>query len=101
MNSMVTSAERGSVTVRVGDWVERGRALGLVGNSGNTTEPHLHIHFADRWRDSGDPLVGFFSSQGVPAVFWDATVLRGNATLPLRGATPLELDVIVAPLETP
>ena len=93
--------QRGSVTVRVGDWVERGRALGLVGNSGNTTEPHLHIHFADRWRDSGDPLVGFFSSQGVPAVFWDATVLRGNATLPLRGATPLELDVIVAPLETP
>jgi len=34
----------GSVTVKTGDAVRRGQSLGEVGNSGNTTEPHLHLH---------------------------------------------------------
>jgi hypothetical protein len=32
-----------SATVHVGDHVERGQKLGLLGNSGNTTAPHLHF----------------------------------------------------------
>jgi hypothetical protein len=35
---------RGSVRVRPGAAVRRGDLLGIAGNSGNTTEPHLHIH---------------------------------------------------------
>ncbi|MCX3058622.1 M23 family metallopeptidase [Streptomyces beihaiensis] len=34
----------GSLTVATGDTVRRGQLLGEVGNTGNTTEPHLHIH---------------------------------------------------------
>jgi len=34
----------GSILVKVGDSVEPGQPIGLVGNSGNTSEPHLHIH---------------------------------------------------------
>lgn len=34
----------GSLTVTRGDTVHRGQLLGEVGNSGNSTEPHLHIH---------------------------------------------------------
>ncbi|MDF3292033.1 M23 family metallopeptidase [Streptomyces silvisoli] len=34
----------GTVTVSIGDTVSSGELLGEVGNSGNTTEPHLHIH---------------------------------------------------------
>jgi hypothetical protein len=34
----------GSVTVAVGDTVTVGQPLGKVGNSGNSSEPHLHIH---------------------------------------------------------
>ncbi|MFE9603986.1 M23 family metallopeptidase [Streptomyces hokutonensis] len=34
----------GSVTVARGDTVRAGQLLGEVGNSGNTTEPHLHLH---------------------------------------------------------
>ena len=34
----------GSVTVAKGDTVHAGQLLGEVGNTGNTTEPHLHIH---------------------------------------------------------
>jgi hypothetical protein len=36
--------QRGSVEVATGDPVAPGRPLGRVGNSGNTSEPHLHIH---------------------------------------------------------
>jgi hypothetical protein len=37
-----------SVTVKVGDRVEAGQQLGLVGNSGNTAGPHLHIQVMDQ-----------------------------------------------------
>lgn len=35
---------RGSVNVKRGDHVTTGEQVGAVGNSGNSTGPHLHIH---------------------------------------------------------
>ncbi|MFI6155128.1 M23 family metallopeptidase [Kitasatospora sp. NPDC051170] len=35
--------EAGTLGVREGDCVEAGQALGLIGNSGNSTTPHLHF----------------------------------------------------------
>ncbi len=40
--------QRGSVRVRVGERVAMGDWLGAVGNSGNTGEPHLHVHAQGR-----------------------------------------------------
>ena len=37
----------GSLRVKVGDRVRRGQVVGLVGNSGNSTAPHLHFHDMD------------------------------------------------------
>jgi hypothetical protein len=37
----------GTIRVHKGDRVRRGQVLGLVGNSGNTTEPHLHFQISD------------------------------------------------------
>ena len=50
----------GSLRVKRGDRVRRGQVLGLVGNSGNSTEPHLHFHISD----SPSPL----GSEGLPYV---------------------------------
>jgi murein DD-endopeptidase MepM/ murein hydrolase activator NlpD len=50
----------GSVRVKAGDRVRRGRVLGLVGNSGNSTEPHLHFHLGA----SASPL----GAEGIPYV---------------------------------
>jgi hypothetical protein len=36
--------QRGSVAVRTGDRVAAGAPVGRVGNSGRSTEPHLHLH---------------------------------------------------------
>jgi Peptidase family M23 len=48
----------GSIRVKLGDKVRRGQTLGLVGNSGNSTEPHLHFHISD----ANSPL----GSDGLP-----------------------------------
>jgi murein DD-endopeptidase MepM/ murein hydrolase activator NlpD len=51
----------GSLRVKVGDKIRRGQVVGLVGNSGNSTEPHLHFHISD----GNSPL----ASEGLPYVF--------------------------------
>ena len=48
----------GSLRVRRGDRVRKGQVVGLVGNSGNSTEPHLHFHLMD-----GTSVLG---SEGIP-----------------------------------
>jgi hypothetical protein len=37
-----------SVQVKAGDRVRKGQVLGRVGNTGNSSEPHLHFHIVDR-----------------------------------------------------
>ncbi len=44
-----------SLTVRSGQWVHTGHLIGRVGNSGLSTEPHLHLHAQHRGRE-GDYL---------------------------------------------
>ena len=51
----------GSIRVKVGDKVRRGQVLGLVGNTGNSTEPHLHFHISNL----SSPL----GSEGLPYLF--------------------------------
>jgi hypothetical protein len=51
----------GSPRVKAGNRVKVGDILGLLGNSGNTTAPHLHFHVMDR----PTPL----AANGLPYVF--------------------------------
>lgn len=44
VNVLIAHMMKGSVTVKEGDSVSDGQLIGKVGNSGNTFEPHLHIH---------------------------------------------------------
>jgi murein DD-endopeptidase MepM/ murein hydrolase activator NlpD len=46
----------GSVAVAPGDRVRSGDRLGAVGNSGNTSEPHLHIHAVDAATGQAAPV---------------------------------------------
>lgn len=53
----------GSVAVRAGDTVEQGAALGACGNSGNSTEPHVHFHLqTEPEYGAGESLPAPFSS---------------------------------------
>jgi hypothetical protein len=51
----------GSVRVRKGQEVRRGQVIGLLGNSGNTSTPHLHFQVSDR--------PGFAPVDSLPFVF--------------------------------
>ena len=63
----------GSVRVQVGDRVQPGDVLGLVGNSGNSLAPHLHFHVSD----GPSPL----AAQGLPYLIDSFTVTgRGRST---------------------
>jgi hypothetical protein len=53
----------GSVLVRAGDSVMAGDPLAEVGNSGNTSEPHLHIHAVSAGTDDAS------SGEGVPILY--------------------------------
>lgn len=44
----VCHLQRGSVQVRQGQRVRVGQTLGRCGNSGNSTEPHVHLQAIDR-----------------------------------------------------
>ena len=51
----------GSVRVVVGDRVTVGQQLGRVGNSGNSSEPHVHLHLQDMRR--------WYFGEGIPFYF--------------------------------
>jgi len=59
--SLLAHLQKGSLRVKKGDAVQAGAPLGLCGNSGNTSEPHLHYHL----QTSG----AFGQGDGLPAQF--------------------------------
>ncbi|WP_415923563.1 M23 family metallopeptidase [Streptomyces sp. FL06-04B] len=82
-------ARRGSLRVKAGDTVRAGQQIARCGNSGNSSEPHLHVHLMDSpdlddargvpftWRGVGVPANGetfTVAAAGEPA----APVRPGN-----------------------
>ena len=68
--------QQGSVRVKAGDRVDEGQLLGLCGSSGNSSEPHIHVHL----QDSPTALEG----NGLPLAFSDLIVDgKGAATAEL------------------
>ena len=56
----------GSLKVKLGDVVKRGQVLARLGNSGNSTEPHLHFQIAD--------APSFLAAQGLTYVYDEVEV---------------------------
>lgn len=75
--SFVAHLREGSVRVGEGDHVAQGDTLGLCGNSGRSSEPHLHYHL--------QTTPEFGAGEGLPAQFLDyladgEPVVRGEPT---------------------
>jgi murein DD-endopeptidase MepM/ murein hydrolase activator NlpD len=72
--------KKGSLRVKPGDRVKSGQPLGLCGNSGNSSEPHLHFHLQDRKELGGGAI-------GLPAPFTSylADGKKVKLGVPVRG----------------
>ena len=99
--------QKGSVRVKAGDRVKRGQLLGKLGNTGNTSAPHLHFHLMDGpsvLGSNGIPYVmdSFAFAGQVPAAqFAAATGVEGDWSKGLLTAPaarhqqfPLDLDIV-------
>ncbi|MBW8347878.1 M23 family metallopeptidase [Bacillus sp. IITD106] len=62
---LLAHMKKGSIVVAEGEEVKTGQLLGKIGNSGNTSEPHLHIH-AEK------------DGKGIPITFNDRFLVRNN-----------------------
>lgn len=71
----------GSIGVRLGESVRQGDVVASVGNSGNSSEPHIHLHVQD------DPAPD--KGQGIPFYFSNYVTVPGGTTvsrgMPLGG----------------
>jgi murein DD-endopeptidase MepM/ murein hydrolase activator NlpD len=64
---------QGSVKVKPGERVSTGQPIARVGNSGNTSEPHLHIHA----KRGGNPK-SMLDGAGVPMRFGGGWLIRNS-----------------------
>lgn len=78
--AVVAHLQQGSLHVRTGDTVHAGQRLGSCGNSGNSSEPHVHAQIMDRKSSS--------VAVGIPMSFANITLddePGGDFNLPING----------------
>ncbi|MFK4069632.1 M23 family metallopeptidase [Streptomyces sp. NPDC029674] len=80
--ALYAHVQQGSLAVRAGDKVALGQRIGGCGNSGNSTEPHVHFQLMD----GPDPE----TARGVPFSWRGVGVPRNRETFTVREeATPV------------
>ncbi|WP_146645497.1 M23 family metallopeptidase [Labilithrix luteola] len=84
--SVYAHLQPGKLRVKPGATVKRGAVLGLCGNAGNTSEPHLHFQLQD------GPL--FENSYGVEPIFKDVSIVRNGNASKLAEYTWLKGDLV-------
>ena len=76
---MLCHFKHDSILVNVGQEVRQGDVLGLCGNTGNTSQPHIHFNLQDGPR--------MHNSKGLPAQF-SKIMVNGEEKIkyePIRG----------------
>jgi len=89
---MLAHLMKDSVSVVKGERVTRGQPVARCGNSGNTSEPHLHLQVqnrADFWDEDLKTL---------PILFRNVALVRGGRTQQLQKADVRRNDRIAAPI---
>lgn len=86
--SVLAHLKLGSTRVKVGDKVKRGQLIGLCGNSGNSSEPHLHYHLQNT------PIIQ--DGTGIKCYFQKVTVMEGARKEPKLNYSPVKGEIITS-----
>ncbi len=78
----------GTITVKKADSIHAGQVLGKLGNSGNSTEAHLHIQICDG--------PSFLACDGLPIQF--KNMMLTKYTIEKKGEMPIRLSIDGAPV---
>jgi hypothetical protein len=64
---LVAHLRKDSLRVGVGDWINVGQPIGQCGNSGNSTQPHVHVQVTDsiEWSRAKGIPIAFETPAGV------------------------------------
>lgn len=84
--SVLSHFQQGSIRVKRGDEVKRGRVLGLCGNSGMSSEPHIHFHLQNT------PVIP--DATGLQCVFEKITVTRNGTSESKMSYSPVKGDIV-------
>jgi hypothetical protein len=84
--SLLAHLKQGSSKVKAGDTVKRGQVLGLCGNSGNSSEPHIHYHLQH------SPIIQ--DGLGIKCVFQKVVVTKNEKTETHTNYSPVKGEII-------
>jgi murein DD-endopeptidase MepM/ murein hydrolase activator NlpD len=84
--SVLAHFKNGSITVKPGDKIKKGLILGLCGNSGNSSEPHIHYHLQNT------PIIQ--DGTGIKCYFENVFVTKAGESTTHKHYSPVKDDVI-------
>jgi murein DD-endopeptidase MepM/ murein hydrolase activator NlpD len=82
--SVLAHLKEGSIRVEPGEQVAKGQVIGLCGNSGNSSEPHLHYHLQNT------PVIQ--DGTGIKCMFEKVKVTRDGKTESRENYSPVKDD---------
>lgn len=86
--SVLAHLKLGSIKVKVGDNVKSGQVIGLCGNSGNSSEPHLHYHLQNT------PIIQ--DGTGIKCYFGKVIVTDKSGGKAKKNYSPVKDEVVAA-----
>jgi len=87
--SVLAHLKLNSVRVKVGEQVKAGQVIGLCGNSGNSSEPHLHYHLQNT------PIIQ--EAMGIKCHFEKVIVVKDDAEESKEDYSPIKSDIVRGP----
>jgi len=84
--SVLAHFKQGSIRVKPGETVKKGQLLGLCGNSGSSSEPHLHYHLQNT------PIIQ--NGTGIKCFFQNVRVTKEGKTETKSDYSPVKGEIV-------